>query len=588
MDSIGKIYKQMLTEATGDDVNRVAKQHPDVDRETIQKYADEADPKQGKSSRYIDWLVKGHKAGSHAPEDTFRLHAALNNFEKYKPKLEKKDINQYKHVSELEDAVEPHLGVMSARAEGDAKTYWGKPEHHEKIFDNGNGLQVFHTKSKEASKAIYGGGHSAGGCHTSWCTAGRSDQNRFDHYSKDSKNPLYQIHTPDGKVYQDEFSGDYSGGLRNARDESVKREDLVKENPDLTKVPAFQGKDISYTGPGPKLDELLHNEIKKGKYSVALKHPDAKVEHLHAILDNDMYGDSRDAVLDHHKTDASVLSRVSDYENHSKETSNKLFNHPAFGEEHIQKILGHESYGSTKSNLFDSGKLNRSHIDQAINSGNESSITHALRHPLATDEDRVKILEKGKNRSNAMSTMQSPDLIEKHYTNADSYSATANPNTPSSIISKIYDSAKHGGYDKRSAAMHRNAPPEVLSDMIKNGPYEHAKELLDTHQGITQDHVKDAFNNSHMLLKQAALRHPKAPEEIHDSAISNPSFHGSISVSTSAKPEHLDTLSGSKHDFIRENVAKNKNTSKDTLTKLSSDENSDVASAAAKQLKKRK
>lgn len=587
MDSIGKMYKQMLTEATGDDINRVAKHHPDVDRETIQKYADEADPKQGKGSRYIDWLVKGHKQGTHSTEDTFRLKAALDNFEKYKPKLEKKDIGQYKHVSELEDAVHPHLGVMSARAEGDAKTYWGKPEHHEKIFDDGAGLQVFHTKTAEASKAIYGGGHNAGGCHTSWCTAARSEHNRFDHYSDGGKNPLYQIHTPDGKVYQDEFSGDYSGGLRGANDTSVSRSDLVKAHPNLMHVPAFQGKDISYTAPGPKISEALHNEAKKGNYKTVLDHPAVETEHLHTILDNAHDSKYRMATLEHPKADASIVSRHADYEHLSGEEADKLINHPHFGEEHIQKILGHESYDNTKRALFNSDKLNRGHIEQAMNSDIYSSHALAAAHPLTTDEDRIKMISDQKAVHANFISLKSPDSISAVYKDGHKASVSDNQNSPSHVVEHAYHSSS-GDYAKGLLAMHKNAPASVISDHIKNAGHESAIEVLKNQKSISSEHIKQAFDRPHMLIKQAAIRHASAPAEVHEEAMKNPSFHGSISVSKAASPDHLHELSKSEHSFIRQNVAENKNTSKETLSNLAADQDKDVATAAEKQLKKRK
>lgn len=586
MDNIGNIYKNMLVEATGDDVNRVSKQHADIDKDIIQKYADEADPKQGKGSRYLDWLVKGHARGNHAPEDTFRLKAALTNFETHKPKLEKKDIGQYNHVSELEDAVQPHLGVLSATAAGDAKNYWGKPEHHEKIFDNGAGLQVFHTKTKEASQAIYGGGHSAGGCHTGWCTAG-STHNRFDHYSDGGKNPLYQIHTPDGKVHQDEFSGDYSGGLRDAKDLKVNRTDLVKENPDLIHVPAFQGKDISYTAPGPKLKEALHAEIKKGKHDVALNHPAVETEHLHTILDNAYNSADRAKTLTHPKADASIVARHAEYQSLPEDESRALFNHPHFGEDHIQKILSHD-YGSTKNALFRSDKLNRGHIEQAIASETGSNHDYAAAHPLATDEDRVHMIETKKAAaSTALMHMKSPDLIDKHYSKGSEYSISHNQNTPSHTIARAYDTVAGGSYS-HDLAMHKNAPADVISKHIKNSSHSNAIEMLGSHKGIESSHVSDAFDHSNHLVKQAAVRHAKAGSDVHDEAFKNPSFHGSISVSKSAKPEHLHELSKSDHDFIRQNVAENKMTTKDTLTNLAADPVTEVAAAADKQLKKRK
>jgi len=40
-----------------------------------------------------------------------------DSFETHKGKLENKDINQYKSLSDVEDAVEPHLGTTTNRQE---------------------------------------------------------------------------------------------------------------------------------------------------------------------------------------------------------------------------------------------------------------------------------------------------------------------------------------------------------------------------------------------------------------------------------------------------------------------------------------
>ena len=589
MDAIGKLYAQMLTEATGDDINRVAKQHPDVDRETIQKYADEADPKQGRGSRYIDWLVKGHKAGKHLPEDTFRLRAGLNNFETYKNRLEKKDINQYKDISEIEDAVHPHLGVLSATAASDAKTYFGKPEHHEKIFDNGAGLQVYHTKTKEASAAIYGGGWNAGGCHSSWCTAADSDRNRFDSYSESGKNPLYQIHTPDGKVYQDEFGSDsYGGGLKDAKNNSVERSDLVKEHPDLRQVPAFQGKALEYSKPGEATDNALHSEVSKGKYKKVLAHPDVKPEHINAILDKNYLDQSvLHAALKHPQSNAESLSKLTKNPHLSDETNELIINHPSLNFEHAKEILDTDSHSNLKRALLGSDKATREMVDHVLAGDKMSSHFYLHSSPVATDEDRVKSIVAGHSPGSAIATMKDPELIRKHYKDSLNSHVSVNPNTPSDVIRSAYNSATD--YNKHDLAKHKNAPADVIDTHIKNAWHpSNVNELFKFQKNITSDHVNTAFGNDHPLIKQVALRHPKAPAEIHDAAISNPSFHGSISVSPSARPMHLAQLSTSPHEFIRKNVAENKNTPKETLATLAQDPEQSVAASAAKQLAKRK
>lgn len=596
MNSIFEAYQSVkLEEATDDDINRVAKQYPSIDRDVIKTYSENADPKPGKGSRYIDWIVKGHSNKNHHFEDSERIKTALANFEKHKQKLDKKDINQYKTISEVEDAVAPHLGAVSKTAAMKDSTYWENPEHHEKIFDNGKGLKVYHTKTKEASQAIYGGGHTAGGTHTSWCTAGRSEQCRFDQYSKKGENPLYQIHTPDGKVYQDEFSGDWSGGLRDAADNKVQREDLVKEHPDLSKVPAFQGKDLSYSH-GKHLSDALHNEIKKGNYSTVIKHPEVKTEHINSVLENGVHMSPEDIIgaLTHQKSDEQSISHAIKRLQYSN-VSDKILEHPKFNENHIQEIIKNPEFMGIKSDLFNSNKVTHQHVRDAIESGVQSSIDPALHSHAATDEDRKEVALNPdlKNIHSAFSSMKSPEVIHDTYNKLGEHKSTAesaigdNQNSSAETLKQVYHNTKTD-YLKNTIVKHKSAPVDLIDTHLKSTNEDNKVNLLKNKINASTEHLDTYKDSKNHMLKQAILLHPNASKEFHEAHIDDQSFHGAISNSVSAHPEHLAKLASSKFDFVRENVAKNKNTPKETLETLKSDANSDVATAAEKSFKKKK
>jgi hypothetical protein len=138
--------------------------------EIIDHFATHADPTTKKTN--TAWIVNQYKKGTIRQEDHPRIKSALEGFEKYKSKLPAKDINSYKSLGHLEDAVEPHLGSFSSNREEKASI---KHEGADLIHD-GKDLMVHKLKTKEAA-CHYGAG-------TKWCTAAR-ENNMFDEYHKD-------------------------------------------------------------------------------------------------------------------------------------------------------------------------------------------------------------------------------------------------------------------------------------------------------------------------------------------------------------------------------------------------------------------
>ena len=89
-------------------------QHKDTS-DIVDHFADKADPTNKKI--HTQWILNQYKRSKIRQEDHPRIREALSNFETHKGKLENKDINQYKSLSDVEDAVEPHLGTTTKRQE---------------------------------------------------------------------------------------------------------------------------------------------------------------------------------------------------------------------------------------------------------------------------------------------------------------------------------------------------------------------------------------------------------------------------------------------------------------------------------------
>lgn len=157
----------LLSEATIEDIQRripillskYFKGQPE--RESIEqlRLAAEADPTRGK---YVEWLARQLKAGRiRLPEDTEKLKANLNRFNKIKNRLEVRDINRYT-PGELARAIRPY--ETSARQEKKLGRA-GKlvlPPGSELVIEKGP-YQVVKITGVEAATKLSSG--------TEWCTA---------------------------------------------------------------------------------------------------------------------------------------------------------------------------------------------------------------------------------------------------------------------------------------------------------------------------------------------------------------------------------------------------------------------------------
>lgn len=71
----------------------------DTPSDIIDHFANVGDP--SKNKQHTQWILGQYKKKNIRQEDMFRVRPALEHFDKYKSKLDKKDINQYKTLSEL-------------------------------------------------------------------------------------------------------------------------------------------------------------------------------------------------------------------------------------------------------------------------------------------------------------------------------------------------------------------------------------------------------------------------------------------------------------------------------------------------------
>jgi hypothetical protein len=132
---------------------------------------------ESKFNRYTEWVLVRYLNKNFLFEDLPRVQDAIAHFKQKKSKLEKKDINQYKSLSDLEDAVGLLDDVKSTRQQKQEI----KNEGIRKIYEDEKYLLA--QLLTEQAACFYGK-------NTKWCTAAR-ENSMFNNYA--NQGPLYII-----------------------------------------------------------------------------------------------------------------------------------------------------------------------------------------------------------------------------------------------------------------------------------------------------------------------------------------------------------------------------------------------------------
>lgn len=152
----------------------------------------EADP--SRNGMYMPWLAKVVFADPvlNKIEDLERTKGDLEMFERLKPRLAKKDINQYRSFNELFDAIEPLLAT--ARKEQQDKEEENKElaalKGQLKIVYRGPEGWIMVPLTEQASCYL--------GQNTRWCTAATISSNMFKSY--DRSDFLFVIYNKEKKT----------------------------------------------------------------------------------------------------------------------------------------------------------------------------------------------------------------------------------------------------------------------------------------------------------------------------------------------------------------------------------------------------
>ena len=441
-------------------------QHPS---DIIDHFANNGDPTKDKT--YTPWIVNKYKKQDFRQEDTGRVNDALSAFHQEKKNLPVKDINQYKSLDDVENAVNRARGIGSK-----IDTGFNHPEAPE--IHNNNGLVVNRLDSQAASES------TRNSFDNKWCTAVPNNR-MFANYSKDG--PLYVVRTPDNKRYQFHFG---SSQFMDHNDKPVDVEKLVSKHPELTNVRDF-AKDPLY-GHNFTNDK---NEKTAGQIAAL----DSGNEEASTSVSNSkkITPEALDHALQHKNptiaTNAAANPNIKD--KHvatilgSKNDTAKaaLAANPALPQEYIPLFMKHED-PAVRTSLGRNPNLNKEQINSYINSKNPTSRVAGISNPSA-DPDHIE------------------QALGDNYL-AVKYTAASHPNITTSQLSRIATDPSF--LVRRAASSNTSATPEVLQKIIddpKNTSEPMGHQIIRnaiTHPNSTQDQVMKFYRHKNPSLDSAS------------------------------------------------------------------------------------
>lgn len=401
------------------------------------------------------WILNRYKGKDFRQEDGERVTSALTNFEKYKGKLEKRDINQYKSVSAVEDAVHPHLGQAASRKE--EKKGMGALVHE------GPGLKVFKVRneeeathfSKEATRSAGCAGGFSGGT-ASWCTVA---PNMFKHYAgEDNSKPLYVVHAdhkdPMKTRYQLHF---HTSQFNDARDKNVGLGDLVKTHPGLRNVTAFRGMHPEFDDKEGLVRKATTGEKYPGgqdpiNMDAMSARPRLEAHHLETALKNN--GNNLSSIVAHPNAHPDTLHSAWERarETHSSQSMGAVIGANSNARSDTVHDIIARGNDQSMHNVLKNPSLTTDHVEAMANrysgerdSGAQTAGIHELiaSHPKAS-QSLLKKYAAGSNHIAAMSAIANPaagpDVLTHAFShgNASIHAALAsNKSTPRNMLEKL-------------------------------------------------------------------------------------------------------------------------------------------------------
>ena len=235
-------YNEFLNEATASEIRE--KYYNFISEEDFNKIIDSdptTDLEKNQMGKYSKWLLNLFKRKELKLEDLYKVEEYLETFDKYKNKIEVKDINKIKTLPQLYDVVKDYIDSDEATSKKDEIRKIKKDA--EKVYEDNEWLVVV-PKTEEAA-CYYGK-------NTQWCTAATQYSNQFNHYNRYGK--IYiNINKITNEKYQ--FHFEYREFM-DERNSPITTDDLeIDEGDGLYEFYSNQGLDL----PVPTLESAIKN-----------------------------------------------------------------------------------------------------------------------------------------------------------------------------------------------------------------------------------------------------------------------------------------------------------------------------------------
>jgi hypothetical protein len=169
----------------------------------------------GPGDKYLVWIARMYIGGQFKLEDVPRIRGEIVTFEKVKDQLPNKDLNSYKTLNALYDAVEP-FSQAAAAAEPEVKKDAPEPEKDVEWLIYTPNYKALIPKSEEASCKY--------GQNTRWCTAATGGYNHFKSYSQRGDLVIIMAKI-DGKLRKFQFHFE-THSFMDERDQKATKEDI--------------------------------------------------------------------------------------------------------------------------------------------------------------------------------------------------------------------------------------------------------------------------------------------------------------------------------------------------------------------------
>lgn len=252
-----------------EDIDAVRKYYPNIDNETFDMLISLDPTFTGKNSigKYGKWILNLYNRGKMSDEDLSEVGSVLDLFKTFNNRLQSKDLNKYKSVQELSDAIAaviddesmltPRQRIRFHKAQKAGRIVTSARDDYDVVLDTPNFI-VYVPNTHEASMYL--------GKGTKWCTAHENPEYYEDYTQNGHK--LYIIKDKStGERWQ--FSDD-NGDFLDQNDDVFDILQLLTKDKKLSKFfEKFLGVDIikfdpdePYLYDGTKIIEPIKNLIK--------------------------------------------------------------------------------------------------------------------------------------------------------------------------------------------------------------------------------------------------------------------------------------------------------------------------------------